>query len=327
MVYSLDNLDTLLSLYRTAFLIRHVELEIAREYPKGEMRCPVHLSVGQEITSAVFSMFQKNIDYAVSSHRAHAHYLAKGGNLNAMIAEIFGKVTGCSKGRGGSMHLSDSSVRFMGSSAIVGNSIPVGVGIAYGIKLRKDEAKSYIFFGEGASEEGVFYESLNFAIIHNLPAIFICENNLYSVYTDLLSRQPRGRSVHEVVSALGMPSIKVPFGKLDELMNAFNEFVNSPVNGPKFIEVDTYRWLEHCGPNSDDTLNYRPTVELENRLTYDVVMDLGEMIRSKANKLDNGIEELEEEIRSLIKEAFTFARSSPFPTIETALGDFHENRR
>lgn len=327
MVYSLDNFDTLLSLYRTAFLIRSVELEIAREYSKGEMRCPVHLSVGQELTSAVFSIFQTSQDYAVSSHRAHAHYLAKGGNLNAMIAEIFGKSSGCSKGRGGSMHLSDPNVKFMGSSAIVGNSIPVGVGIAYGIKLRKEHARSFIFFGEGAAEEGVFYESINFAMIHELPTIFICENNLYSVYSSLSRRQPKGRSIHDVVAAIGMPSIKVPFGKLGQLMDAFKKCVNSPLNGPMFIEVDTYRWFEHCGPNIDDDLNYRPTEELESHLSYDIVLELKEMMKSKFSDLGHKIKEQEEEINDLVKAAFVFARSSPFPTMEIALGDFYENRK
>lgn len=322
MVYSLDNLDTLLSLYRTAFLIRHVELEIAREYPKGEMRCPVHLSVGQEITSAVFSVFQTNRDYAVSSHRAHAHYLAKGGNLNAMISEIFGKVTGCSKGRGGSMHLSDPNVRFMGSSAIVGNSIPVGVGIAYGIKLRNEEAKSFIFFGDGATEEGVFYESINFAAIHNLPTIFICENNFYSVYTSLNARRPRDFEITKVIGEMGIISRKVAFGDIVGLIEAFHEIEKR--QGPFFLEVETYRWLEHCGPNEDDFLGYRAIEERETFLTYNVLSELEKLILKVNLKNEELLSAIRLDIKNLVKNAFTFARESPFPDLASSIGDFNE---
>ena len=130
-------------------------------------------------------------DCAVSSHRAHAHYLAKGGNLKGLIAEIYGKETGCSKGIGGSMHLIDKSVNFMGSTAIVGNSIPVGVGLALAQKQAALQQISCIYFGDGATEEGVYYESLNFAAVKSLPALFVCEQNLYSVYSPLSVRQPR----------------------------------------------------------------------------------------------------------------------------------------
>ena len=133
------------------------------------MRCPTHLSIGQEAVSAAFSEVVNKKDFAVSSHRAHVHYLAKGGNLKKMIAEIYGKKTGCSKGKGGSMHLIDLDVNFMGSSAIVGNSIPIGTGLALSAKINNTNQKSFIFFGDGATEQGVFYESINFAAVKNLP--------------------------------------------------------------------------------------------------------------------------------------------------------------
>ena len=178
-------------LYYQNYRIRSVETHIAENYSKGEMRCPTHLSIGQEAVSAALSQIMRKKDFAVSSHRAHAHYMAKGGSLKKMIAEIYGKVTGCSKGKGGSMHLIDIKSNFMGSTAIVGNTIPVGVGLALSSKIKKEDKFSFIFFGEGAVEEGVFYESINFAAIKKLPVIFICENNFYSVYSPLNVRQPK----------------------------------------------------------------------------------------------------------------------------------------
>ena len=168
------NFNIALDIYKCAIRIRSIEERIALEYPKGEMRCPVHLSIGQEITSAVISVIQKNTDTAVSTHRSHAHYLAKGGDLYKMIAEIYGKVTGCCKGRGGSMHLIDLDVGFLGSSAIVGNSIPIGVGAGFTHKLNNSDALSFVFLGDGAIEEGSFYESVNFSVVQNLPIVYIC---------------------------------------------------------------------------------------------------------------------------------------------------------
>jgi pyruvate dehydrogenase E1 component alpha subunit len=299
-----------------------VELEIAREYPKGEMRCPVHLSVGQELTSAIFSIFQTRGDYAVSTHRAHAHYLAKNGDLNRMIAEIYGKATGCSLGRGGSMHLSDPSVRFMGSSAIVGNSIPVGVGIAYGVKTRREKDIIFVFLGDGATEEGVFYESLNFVAIHKLPVIFICENNLYSVYSDLSARQPSGRSISEVVKAIGIDSFKISFGEDRPLFETLQKYTKSEIKGtPCFIEIETYRWLEHCGPENDDALGYRTKEELDNFKFFDYV----EHVKTRLLRYGfaSEINRVEAQVQNDIMNAFDFARKSPFPNRSQTYGDFN----
>ena len=186
--------------------IRLVEESIANKYSEQKMRCPTHLSIGQEAIAVGVCSNLTNEDQVLSTHRAHAHYLAYGGCLNSMLAEIYGKVTGCSKGMGGSMHLNDKSVGFMGSTAIVSNTIPVAVGLALAIKIKKLKSISCVFFGAGATEEGAFYESINFAIIHNLPVLFICENNLYSVYSGLEVRQPKGRKIFEMVRAFGIES-------------------------------------------------------------------------------------------------------------------------
>ena len=169
-----DSLST--DLFRNMYRIRAVEEAIAHHYPEGKIRCPVHLSIGQESIPAVFAQSIASTDFAVSTHRGHAHYLAKGGNLNAMIAEIYGKSTGCAKGKGGSMHLIDLAVNFMGTSAIVGNSIPIGVGLALSAQLKRTNQISCVFLGDGAVEEGVFYESVNFAAVRTCSsAILACQ--------------------------------------------------------------------------------------------------------------------------------------------------------
>ena len=165
--------------------IRMVEEAIAERYSEGKMRCPTHLSIGQEAVAVGVCSQLTPADYAMSTHRAHAHYLAKGGDLNRLIAEIYGKKTGCSGGLGGSMHLIDRDIGFMGSTAIVGNTIPVAVGMGLAIQNLNEDRISCVFFGDGSTEEGAFYEAASFAALRSLPVLFICENNFFSVYSPL----------------------------------------------------------------------------------------------------------------------------------------------
>ena len=160
-----------------------------RTLRRARVRCPVHLSIGQE---AFGRRRSPQARFAMSTHRSHAHYLAKGGDLNAFLAEIHGKDAGCCAGRGGSMHLIDLEANFLGATPIVGSSLPVGVGAAFGSSMRGEDRVTVVYFGDGATEEGVFSESLDFAALKKLPVIFVCENNLYSVYSPL-PRQARGR--------------------------------------------------------------------------------------------------------------------------------------
>ena len=198
-----------LALLERMLLVRRVEEAIARHYPLQKMRCPVHLSIGQEAAAVGIAHALTSRDQAVSTHRSHAHYLAKGGDLDALIAELHGKATGCCGGRGGSMHLSDLDAGFLASTAIVGNSIPVGVGMALAQQLRQSGDLTCVFLGDGATEEGVFFESANFAAVRKLPVLFACENNLYSVYSPLSKRQPAGRSLTAFASAIGLWSVSV----------------------------------------------------------------------------------------------------------------------
>ena len=299
------------------YRIRSVEEEIAKRYHEGKMRCPTHLSIGQEAVPAAFSQLASKKDFAISSHRGHAHYLAKGGNLKSMIAEIYGKKTGCSKGKGGSMHLIDLSVNFMGTSAIVGNSIPIGVGLGLSAKVKKTKQISFIFFGDGAIEEGVFYESINFATVKKLPVIFICENNFFSVYSSLSVRQPQGRSISKMINAIGPNVLSCDGNDVFQVYKTINAAISNTRKGkgPFFLEFFTYRWLEHCGPNYDNDLGYRTKKEFEKWKRKEPITRLRKKIKQKFH---NDLKNIEGEVNKEIISAFNFAEKSPFPNISDA---------
>ncbi len=302
---------------------RLVEMEIARRYSEWKMRCPTHLSIGQEMAGSVVGMILNNDDYVVSSHRSHAHYLGKGGNLNHFIAELYGKETGCSGGRGGSMHLIDDSVGFKASSAIVGNSIPIGVGLALSIQLNQTNQISCIYFGDGATEEGVFYESLNFSAVRALPVLYICENNLYSVYSSLSDRQPKNRKIFEMVKAIGIDSHHIDGNDAIEAYRVVNEIAEKirTTGKPQFIEISTYRWMEHCGPNYDNDIGYRELKEFEKWKNDDPIRNLENCLKENKVITDLYIKNISKEIGAEIQQAFTFAEDSDFPA-EDSLYDY-----
>jgi pyruvate dehydrogenase E1 component alpha subunit len=307
-------------LLKKMYFIRLVEEEIAERYNQGQMRCPVHLSIGQEGVPAAFSMASRRSDFAVSTHRGHAHYLAKGGNLKAMISEIYGKSTGCSKGKGGSMHLIDLAVRFMGSTAIVGNSIPIGVGLGLSAQLKDTEDVSCVFLGDGAIEEGVFFESLNFAAVRKLPVLFICENNFYSVYSPLSVRQPPNRNIAKMIEAFGVKSISAEgndaYVVYEHLSNAFAEIRSG--SGPIFMEFSTYRWREHCGPAFDDELGYRTAEEVAFWKAKDPIAKITQALETVIPNFHSRITSDILIIKREIESAFEFAERAPYPAPEEA---------
>lgn len=270
-------------IYYKAMRIRMVEEEISKRYKEKKMRCPVHLSIGQELNAAVLCDSLTKEDQMVSTHRGHAHYLAKGGSLDRFIAELHGKATGCSGGLGGSMHLCDRSVGFMGSTSIVGGTIPIGVGLAFANKLQGKENIVVVCLGDAAIEEGVFWESSNFAILHKLKVLFFCENNEFSCYTHISERQQDHFMPGEQLTNL-----------------SFIKNVVDIVRGgcPIFLPVKSNRRVEHCGPDNDDHLGYKHKEHLE---FPDLLMDFN---------YDQGrLDEFKKEIES----AFKFAEESPFP--------------
>jgi len=302
-----------------------VEEEIAVRYPQGKMRCPTHLSTGQEGVPAAVAECLRVDDYAVSTHRGHAHYLAKGGDLPAMIAEIYGKATGCARGRGGSMHLADTSVGFMGTSAIVGNSIPIGVGLALAVSLRGGDQLSCVFLGDGATEEGVYYESLNFATVRRLPVLFLCENNLYSVYSPLEVRQPKGRSIASVAQAMGLNTGvgdgNNAYSAMQMISGAVGQIRSG--SGPWLLEFSVYRWREHCGPEYDNHIGYRTPEEFDSWKSREPIGQMQKALRNLGVDVDAWESEVLTELRSEVQAAFDFAESSPFPAFSEAfIGEY-----
>ena len=213
------------------------------------------------------------------------------------------------------MHLIDLSVNFMGTSAIVGNSIPVGVGLALSAQIKGTDQISCIFLGDGAIEEGVFYESVNFAAVRKLPVLFICENNLYSVYSPLSVRQPQGRSIAKMVEAMG---IQVGVGHGSDILTS-QQLMRQAVNkvragsGPCFLEFSTYRWREHCGHSFDNDLGYRTQEEFLEWRAKDPLLLLESNLSQTAPNLSQQVDAIKELINLEIQAAFEFAETSPFP--------------
>ena len=304
-----------LNLLRKMYLIRLTEESIAYRYSENKMRCPTHLCIGQEAIATGVSEALVKKDFVVSTHRSHGHYLAKGGSLKKMIAELYGKSTGCSKGYGGSMHLIDLTVNFMGSTAIVGNSLPVGLGLGFSSKLDKSKNVTCIYFGEGSIEEGVFHETINFAAQKKLPILFICENNFYSVYSPLKYRQPEKRNIAKMIGSMGIESYKEDGNDVEKVYNLSKYAINKiRKNGkPIFLEFSTYRWREHCGPNYDNDIGYRKLSEFKSWLKKDPIKLyenklLKSLLLNKSNQ-----KKIISKINSDIKSAFVFAENSPFP--------------
>ena len=301
--------------------IRRVEEGIAADYANQQMRCPVHLCIGQEAVAVGMCDLLDRDDQVLSTHRAHGHYLAKGGDLPAMLAEMHGKATGCASGMGGSMHLVDLRAGFLGAAPIVGSTIPIAVGVAFGAVLRNERRAVVAFFGEGATEEGAFHEALNFAALKQLPVLFVCENNLYSVYSPMAVRQPAARSICRLAEAHGVAAFA---GNGNDAL-AVRERADAALGrirsggGPALLEFSTYRWREHCGPNYDNHIGYRTEDEF---LRWQALCPL-ERLRKRG--IDAGaFDEAEvgrwsDEVDAEFAAALRFAKQSEFPAPETML--------
>jgi TPP-dependent pyruvate/acetoin dehydrogenase alpha subunit len=302
--------------------IRKVEEKIAELYPEQQMRCPVHLSVGQEAVAVGVCAALESDDYAFSTHRSHAHYLAKGGNLKAMLGELYGRVTGCCQGKGGSMHLVDRSVGFLGAVPIVGSTIPIGVGAAFGTLLRKEGRVTIVFLGDGATEEGVFHEAVNFAVLKRLPVVFVCENNFFSVYSSLDVRQPPTREIYELVRGYGLESHQGDGNDVEAVYGLTKTAVEKTRagSGPTFLEFKTYRWREHCGPHYDNHVGYRSEQEFEEWKARCPVARLKQRLLQRGLATQQDLDGVEATLADEIEAAVVFAKSSPFPDPQL-LGD------
>ncbi len=294
-------------LYRALYRIRRLEEEVARAYPSDRIRSPVHLSIGQEAVSVGVCAALAPQDIVYGTYRGHALYLARGGDMNAMVAELYGKAAGCAGGRGGSMHLIDPDKGVMGMSAVVGTTIANAAGHAYAVKYRREGRIVASFFGDGATEEGVFSETLNFAVLKKLPILFVCENNGYAIHTS----QERRQGLPDIAGrarSFGMPAWKLGSSDVVALATAARDIVAHvrAGDGPAFMEVATHRWREHVGPGTDFHLGYR-TEAAGLHAEADALTRLAACIDPE------GRHEMERDVDDEIAAAFTFAEAAPFP--------------
>ena len=307
--------ETLVARYRAMLRIRRVEEEIERRYHQDEMKTPIHLVIGQEGAAVGAAAPMRVTDLFYCSHRTHGAYLAKGGDLKAMLAEMHCRITGCAGSRGGSMHLIDKSVGMAGTSAIVGGAVPIAVGAALAARMQRADRVITVFLGDATIEEGVASESLNFAALKQLPVIFFCENNFYSVQSPLSTRQPI-RDLCRWAATYSMPAVRVDGMNVLAVEQAAREAVDRARagGGPSFIEAVVYRYRAHGGAGDDSHTGYRDVEEREHWEPFCPVRMFGEFL-SGAGHLNGGqIESTEREIAAEIAEAFEYALASPHPT-------------
>lgn len=301
-------------LYKSIKRIRRAEEVIAKIYPTDKIKSPVHLGIGHEaIQVGICENLEKN-DIVFGYYRSHPLYLAKGGDLNSMMAELFGKITGCAKGWGGSMHLVSLEHGVMSTTAIVASSIPNAVGYAYALKLQNSKQIVVSFCGDGATEEGVTSESWNFAALHKLPILFVCENNELAIHTKRSQRQA-SLDICGRAEANGVPATLIDHYNTETIYKTAGELIEKirDGQGPQFLEVVASRWLEHVGPNEDFKLGYRSEDEVTPFREQDEIERLGSLLDQQVKS------EIDQEIENEINQAIQFAESSQFPQKEELL--------
>jgi len=305
----------LLKLFRDMLRIRIIEEEIERRYWQDHMKSPIHLVIGQEATSVGACAALTHTDLLYASHRTHGNYFAKGGDLKAMLCEMHCRINGCVGSRGGSMHLMDKSVGMAGSSAIVAGVVPIATGAAFAAQMQDQSHVTTVFLGDAATEEGAVSEALNFAALKQLPIIYFCENNFYSVQSPLHTRQPK-REIYKWAASYGMPSVLVDGTNVLAVYEAMQAAVARAKQGggPTFIESPVYRFRAHGGAGDDSKTGYRDIAEREawEKVcpieTYFTFLESAGLIDEQARKVMAG------EIMAETMEAFDFALASPNPS-------------
>ncbi len=302
--------------------IRLCEESLVEPILRGEVKCPVHLYSGQEAIAAGVCAALDEKDYIFGTHRSHGHYLAKGGRMRELVAEVFCKEAGCSKGRGGSMHLASPNVGLPGSSAIVAGTIPLAVGAALAFSMQKRDTISVAFFGDGAANEGVFYEALNFASLKKLSVVFICENNLYSTHMPIAACLA-DTDIHKKAEVFSMPGFRVDGNNVIEVYEAAKKAVEDARRGrgPTLMECMTYRWRGHVGPSYDLDKGLRSKEELDYWMARCPIKRLEGFLLKQKIVSEAEKKQIYESIEKEIEEAIVFAKGSPYPDESTLLTD------
>ncbi len=309
--------EKLIEMYRQMLRIRHFEEKVYELYGQNLVPGTIHLYVGQEAVAVGVCANLRKDDYITSTHRGHGHCIAKGADLRKVMAEILGKKTGYCKGKGGSMHIADFSIGMLGATAVVGAGIPIAVGAGLSIKLRGTDQVVTGFFGDGASNQGTFHESINMAAIWSLPVIFVCENNLYAMGTRQ-SMVMKIENIADRAAAYGIPGVTVDGNDVLAVYEAAREAVDRARHGegPTLIECKTYR---HKGHSRFDPATYRPKAEVEEWLKKDPIPRFKAKLQKMKLLTEQEAEKLEQEAILAVEEAVKFAMESPYPAPEEAL--------
>lgn len=306
---------------RTMLIIRLAEEAIASMREAMEIGGPCHLGIGQEAVAAGVSSHLDPGDRVFGAHRSHSHYLALGGNLEKLFAETLGKETGCSRGMGGSMHLYGADVGFHGSVPIVAATIPIAAGAALAIQMDKSAQIAVSYFGDGAAEEGILHETLNFASVRGLPVIFVCENNLYSSHLDITLRQPTDR-VTRFAEAHKVEAIVVDGNDVVAVSSAAKELIDRARRGggPGFLEAITYRWRGHVDWREDIDVGVRRSADdLAAWKCRDPIKRLADALMARGDLQAGELEDMQHDIRASINNAMVAARNAPYPAESSLL--------
>ena len=313
--------QTEIALYRSLFRTRHAEETLAALYKEKEMRTPTHFGIGQEAVAVGVCEALRRDDVVYSHHRCHTHYLAKGGSLLGLVAELYGREAGCSRGRGGSVHLTDRSVGMQGSSPILGEGIALAVGSALAFRMDGASRIATSFFGEGTFDEGIVYECLNYASIHRLPVLFVCENNFYATESSLAVRQPANTDLCDRVRAFKIEAWKVDGNDVVAVFDAARAAVEKirQGGGPIYLECETYRWLEHVGPMFDHELSrtYRTREEVEGWMNRCPVRRHARRLLERNIATQAELDRWQSEVRAEMTKTVAEAKASPWPDPST----------
>lgn len=313
--------DKISQIYKKMLEIRLFEEKVFELYGQNLVPGTIHLYAGEEAVAVGVCTSLKDTDYITSTHRGHGHCIAKGAGLKRTMAEILGKKTGYCKGKGGSMHIADFNIGMLGATAVVGAGLPIAVGAGLSAKLRGTDQVVACFFGEGASNQGTFHESMNLASVWSLPVIFVCENNLYAMGTQQL-RIMKVENIADRAVAYGIPGLTVDGNDVLAVYDVARKAVErARANmGPSLIECKTYR---HRGHSRVDPAKYRPKEEVEQWLAKDPIKRLRQTILENKVITSEDIDRIENDVSNGIAEAVKFALESPYPVGEEALEDVY----
>jgi len=313
--------EVLINLYKTMVTIRRFEERAAKLHEKGRIPGNIHPYIGEEAVATGVIQALSRDDLITSTHRGHGHMIAKGGNVKAMMAELYGKETGCCKGKGGSMHIADFSIGSLGACGIVGGGIPIATGSALASKLDKDEKVTVCFFGEGASNQGSFHECLNMASLWKLPVIYVIENNLYAITTSI--KETVAGKLQNRGIPYDIPTKKVDGNNVLEVYEKAMEMVKKARvgNGPSLLVCNTYRILGHFVGEQVLPWRYRTKDEVSQWSKKCPIQQFRKYLIERSLLGSEILDTIDLEVEKMIDESVEFAEGSAYPSEESALAD------